>query len=175
MRKTWDFKTPYTHTPHIRERPLLPVIRVHSHTFQISDPFQAGRPPKAADLAALDRYRAENIRYQVAKWMEKIGWPIPPEELEAFKQRVAQLDSTYEFELPQARRTSTSMYDKILHEVAQEAALRALHADGKIYPDEQELHETIVLVQGWEEVKAEAKRRLDVQVQVAQGALKDLI
>lgn len=153
----------------------MPVIRVHSHTFTISDPFQAGRTPTQADLAALDRYRAENIRYQIAKQMEKIGWPILPDKIEEFKTYVAQLDATYQFEIPQTRRTSQSMYDKILEEVAQEVALKALHLEGKIYPTEQDLQDAIILTKDSPAVQEEAKRRLDIQVQIAQGSLKDLI
>lgn len=156
----------------------MPVIRIHTHSFIISAPYSSGsRQIGPAELAALDRLRAENIRNNAAKRLDKSGqkWPLPPQALEDFAHEIASLDATYEFPAPERLHSRPGAFSRLVEAIAQERAFEQLQGQGYLQPSQDEVRALAEELSSTPEVQAEARRRLAVQSQTALKVLEELL
>lgn len=151
-------------------------IRIHSHSFQLSDPYSAGRPVGSEELFQLDRLRAENIRNNLAKQMDKEGkWPLKGADLEAFEAKVRLADATYRFPSQSSRQERKGQFDKELESVALDMAFQMLRQAGHLSPSREQLR---VAAEGFaltEEAQVEARRRLEAKKEAALEGLEGLL
>jgi RecB family endonuclease NucS len=130
----------------------MTTITINSHSFIISDPYQAGvaiilSPEEAA---AFNTLRAENIRNNLRKELYKAGGTPGDEALTQFNDFVAQYDRQYKFE-PRGSRTA-SEFTILAQRLAQDRGLS---------PESPE-------------IQSEARRRLTVRNSVARQSLERL-
>lgn len=151
-------------------------IRIHSHSFQLSDPYTSGRPVGPEELFQLDRLRAENIRNNLAKQMDKEGkWPLRGRDLEAFEEKVRQADETYRFPKQGSRADRKGQFDKELEAVAKDLAWQSLREQGILDPSKQEIQIRVSQLVTQDEIQAEARRRLEAKKEAALEGLEGLL
>ena len=150
-------------------------IRIHSHTFTLSDPYSSRvKPVRAPELAALDRLRAENIRNNLAKQMDKIDWPLKGKDLEAFEFKVAQADASYEFQVVEAQ-SRRSPFDRELEAVAEEMAEQMLRAEGTFNTTREQIQALAGELKEEKEAQMEARRRLEAKKAAALEGLEEIL
>src|SRR5215472_4253233 len=147
--------------------PTLTLIRIQQHSFQLSDPYQEGHRLTAAEAAALNTLRAENIRNNMSKVLRGLGSKaLQGKALQDFTQRVELYDQQYKF-FTRTEKKNLDQLEKKVQEVAkerarEEAIKRGLPPlDGIFLIDE--------LAQR-DDVRQEALHRLEVEQRVAQEA-----
>lgn len=170
--------SPTLHPITFSGHPSMPLIRIHSHTFQISSPYSTEEKPVGQkELAALDRLRAENIRNNMAKQMDKEGnWPLVGQALAEFEARVEVADQEYEFPEQQAVAPARKgTFDKEVEKIAEDLAWQHLQQKAGIEPTAVALQELARKLAKEPDVQAEARRRLEVRSEVALSAIEDLL
>lgn len=156
------------------------TIRIKQYSFELSDPFAEGTVLTRAEAQALNALRAENIRNNMARAVEKEtaklldGQLLSPEALAALQETISTYDRNYQFPSRHQPRPRKGELDLVTEEVARERVEAQARQDGTA------LNEATLVARTVEfcllpAVQEEARRRLAERQSVAMGSLEDLL
>lgn len=156
------------------------IIRIKHYQFTLSEPFAPGHQLTGAEAQALNALRAENIRNNFAKRVDKaIAVLLPGEVLSAEALRELQVvlgtyDSGYGFVGKHEPRLKLSALEVEIRAVAQERVEEQARGLGKDL-DSSELESLVGQMASVPGVQEEARLRLQERMKVTVGSLEDLL
>lgn len=173
------------HSQPIQPHAILPpmLIRLHGHSFTVSEPFSEGQRLTLAQAQALNSLRARDIRRRAEDRVPRRG--LSPEEQAQAQGLIAKLDLEHQF-LPIGvsgpnggrargpRPQPATLYSQILGQVALEEARVQANRLGREM-GEVELEALAHALKGVPGIQEEATRRAEAQQAVAREALEALI
>lgn len=152
-------------------------IRIKQYQFEIEEPFAEGHKLTKGEAQALNVLRAENLRNSATKQLELLGFGrdlLPAGDLEAFRQKVRELDQAYRFKsYEKVGKPRPGPLEAEELEVAKEQLELRARAEGREI-SEEELEKKALEWKSLPSVQAEARRRLEQKNKVLADSLKDL-
>ncbi len=157
----------------------MPTIRCQQYSFSISDPFLPGHPLSPEEAQALNSLRAENIRNNLAKQVQKAteglsaGELLSASEMEKLQELAARYDREYSFG---SRRTyhregPIEAEAKLVARARVTAGARAAGQQLSV----EDLERLVGEMAGYPDVMEEARKRVGENQRVASGALESLL
>lgn len=150
------------------------TITVSSHSFNLSTPYTEGHPLTAEEAKALNNLRADRLRNIISKRMAK--WPSAPaaEDLADIRQEVAKLDHEFEFRTNETRQARRFTLQDELSALCIERVREIASQIGEVLTDELAAARAD-LIRDDARIVAEAQRRYEARIAVAQQGLADLL
>lgn len=157
-------------------------IRIGQYAFGVGSPYYGGYQLGPQEADALNGLRAENIRNNVKRWVDKAQEGLPagellgPEALAALQDRVAEYAQGYVFgekREPKGGIRKTT-FEQELRAVARER-VETQARQQEVHLGEEELEAAIEAQMKLAQVVEEARRRVSKRIEIAKAALQELI
>jgi hypothetical protein len=154
-------------------------ISIKAYSFQLEEPYAAGHQLTAAEAAALNGLRAENICNNVRKFVNDVvlanppGAILPAETLARIQDRISQYDARYQFKETSRPLPAMGSLESEVRDVASET-VQAEVKKAKLTLLDDEWESAIEAAQARPEVQAEARRRLAAKTRVAGSMMKEV-
>lgn len=154
-------------------------IKIKQYSFEISSPFAEGSVLTQAEAQALNALRAENIRNNMSRVVERETAAIPEggllstDAVAGLQAQITRYDERYKFPLRFAAEPSGGAIEAEARNVAEERLAIGERQTGYGLNPLQRIKELTKLA-GTDEVQAEARRRLEARASVSARALSEL-
>lgn len=155
-------------------------IKIKQYSFEISSPFAEGTILTQAEAQALNALRAENIRNNMSRVVERETAAIPEggllstDAVAGLQAQITRYDERYKFPLRFAAEPSGGAIEAEARNVAEEQ-LAILQRQGDLEGLSQVgLSRELARLVGTDYVQAEARRRLEARASVSARALSEL-
>lgn len=145
-------------------------ILVHSHKFEISEPYAPGHKLTQAEAKALNSLRARRIARQADYKLHR-GVLTSPKQLELAQGVVTDLDKNFSFEGQRSPSPRPSAFETKLWEVARERVQETLGH----YPSEISGGDLFQSMLNHPEVREEALRRASLAQELAETQMAEIL
>lgn len=155
--------------------PMIP-IRIRQYTFTLSAPYRPGHPLTQAEATELNALRADKIRNNLARIVEKAeatllpGQLLHPTTLADIQQQISEFDSKYTFQ-PRHLSRKPGALDALALEIAEDRLRARAREQGLNSPSDEAIQAEATLP----EVQALARERLAIKQRIAQSSLEELL